>query len=34
MPQATGARAVRIWRVHRDDQLEWVDAVPLAAQAQ
>ena len=32
VPQATGARAVRIWRVHRDDQLEWVDAVPLAAQ--
>ena len=31
VPQATGARAVRIWRVHRDDQLEWVDAVPLAA---
>ena len=31
MPQATGARAVRIWRVHQDDQLEWIDAVPLAA---
>jgi hypothetical protein len=32
VPRATAARAVRIWRVHRDDQLEWVDAVPLAAQ--
>jgi hypothetical protein len=32
VPRATGARAVRIWRVHRGDQMEWVDAVPLAAQ--
>lgn len=31
-PRAEQPRDVRIWRVHRDDQVEWIDAVPVGAQ--
>ena len=28
-PRSVTPQAVRIWRVHRDDQLEWIDALPV-----